>query len=306
MILFYHSLRLIAKFSYNSIMKKLVVKVTSGPEHSFGYTHESRKYFFDQFHYHPELELTLIIKGRGTRFVGDHIEKFHEGDVVLIGENLPHLWKSDDEYYTTRKHLRSESISIHFRYDFLGTTFLDAPELQRIKSMLKRAGNGIKLIGKIRDSIALQMLAMEKQTHTQRLFSFLTILDGMSTTKGITQLSSEGILQAYDSHDERIKKVHQYIVSNFKETITLDKIAKIANLSPTSFCRFFKQRTGKAFSVFIAEVRIRYACQLLQTRSMRISEICYESGYSNLSNFNKQFKTVMRTTPLEYRLQFGS
>src|SRR3990170_330115 len=111
-------------------MKKLVLKVTSGPEYSFSYTKESRKYFFDEFHYHPEFELTLITKGRGTRFVGDHIENFHEGDLVLLGQDLPHVWKSSNEYYKVNKGLKSESISIHFCYDFLGPSFLDAPELR--------------------------------------------------------------------------------------------------------------------------------------------------------------------------------
>jgi AraC-like DNA-binding protein len=288
-------------------MKKLVVKVTSGPEHSFSYTHETRKYFFDQFHYHPELELTLILKGKGTRFVGDNIEKFHEGDVVLVGQNLPHVWKSDDEYYNVNKHLRSESVSLHFNYDFLGTTFFDVPELRKVKGLLRRASNGIKLIGKIRDAVAQQMIGMEKQTQTQRLFTFLSILENMSNTKGIKQLSSEGILKAYDMHDdERIKKVHQYIITNFKDTITLDSIARIANMSPTAFCRFFKQRTRKPFSSFVMEVRVRYACQLLQSNSMKIADICYESGYSNLSNFNKQFKSIMRMTPQEYRSSFSN
>ena len=288
-------------------MKKLVLKVTSGPEHSFSYTHESRKYFFDQFHYHPELELTLILKGKGTRFVGDSIEKFHEGDLILVGENLPHLWKSDNEYYSTQKNLKSESVSIHFNIDFLGPTFFDVPELRKVKNLLRRAINGIKLIGKIRDEVALMMVDMERQTQTQRLITLLSILDQLSNAKGIKQLSSEGILKAYDMHDdERIKKVHQYIITHFKNNITLDSIAMVANMSPTAFCRFFKQRTHKPFSSFVMEVRIGYACQLLQTNTMKISEICYESGYSNLSNFNKQFKAAMKMTPLEYRSQFGN
>jgi AraC-like DNA-binding protein len=287
-------------------MKKLVVKVTSGPEHSFSYTHETRKYFFDQFHYHPELELTLILKGKGTRFVGDDIEKFHEGDIVLVGQNLPHLWKSDPEYYDNNKHLRSESLSIHFNFDFLGAGFFNAPELRKVKALLQRSGNGIKLIGKIRDVVSLQMMEMEKQTQTQRLFTFLSILDNVSNAKGIKQLSSAGILRAYDEHDdERIKKVHQYIITHFKDTITLQGIAKVANMSPTSFCRFFKQRTRKPFSNFVSEVRVRYACQLLQSRSMKIADIGFESGYSNLSNFNKQFKSIMRMTPHEYRSRFA-
>lgn len=286
-------------------MKKLIVKVTTGPEHSFSYTHETRKYFLDQFHYHPELELNLVLKGKGTRFVGDSIEKFHEGDVVLVGQNLPHVWKSDAEFYDANKHLRSESMTIHFNYEFLGQSFFDIPEMRRVKSLLRRAGNGIKLIGKIRDYVALRMMEMEKQTQTERLFTFLSILNNTSHAKGVKQLSSAGILKAYDSHnDERVKKVHQYIVTHFKDTITLENIAKVANMSPTAFCRFFKQHTGKSFSTFVMEVRIRYACQLLQENKMKIAEICHESGYSNLSNFNKQFKTIMRATPHEYRLRF--
>lgn len=287
-------------------MRKLVVKVTSGPEHSFSYTCETRKYFFDQFHYHPELELTLILKGRGTRFVGDHIEQFHEGDLVLVGQNLPHVWRSNEEYYKNRKKLSCKSISIHFSFDFLGIKFFDVPELRKIKGMLRRAENGIKLIGNIRDTVAQQMTDMEKQSQTQRLFTFLSILDKISNAKGTKPLSSEGILEAYDRHDdERLKKVHQYIITHFRDAITLQSISRIANMSPTAFCRFFKQRTRKTFSTFVSEVRIGYACQQLQSGDSKIADICYESGYGNLSNFNKQFKSVMRMTPQEYRGKFS-
>jgi AraC-like DNA-binding protein len=284
-------------------MKKFIVKVTSGPEYSFSYNRESRKYFFDEFHYHPEFELSLVIKGRGTRFVGDNIQKFREGDLVLIGSNLPHVWKSDAEYYQGKKGLRCESITIHFSYDFLGRQFFEVPELRRIKNMLNKAATGLKITGTAAELITRKLVDMENLDRTFRLFSFLDILNVISNTKNTKTLCSEASADGYYSlrGDQRITKVHNHIIKNFKDDMSLESIAKIANLTPTAFCRFFKQRTGQSFVEFVAQVRINYACQLLQEKRLKIAQVCYESGYNNISNFNRQFKGLMGLTPFEYR-----
>jgi AraC-like DNA-binding protein len=282
-------------------MKKFLLKVTSGPGYSFSLVKEEQPFFYDVFHFHPQLELNLVLKGKGTRFVGDSIERFYDGDLILLGSNLPHVWKCDKEFYTGNKNLKCLSSTIHFDYGFLGEDFFDHPEFRKIKDLLTRSSAGIKLIGKLRQDISNQMELMIRQSQTERLITLLDILRRISISKGIKILSSRSILHAYKPHDsERIKKVHQYIVTHFKDQIKLEDVAKAASMSPTAFCRYFKQRTRKTFSHFITEVRVGYACQLLQQKKMKIAQVCYESGYSNLSNFNKQFKATMHLTPVEY------
>src|SRR5688572_29543786 len=149
-------------------MKKLpLLKVTSGPGYSFSFSNESRKYFYDQFHYHPQLELTLITKGKGTRFIGDNIERFREGDLILIGMNLPHVWKADQEYYEGNRKLKCGSLTIHFAYDFLGDNFFNRPEFRKINDLIMRSTGGIRLVGKIRDEVASLMEAMTRQNQTE-------------------------------------------------------------------------------------------------------------------------------------------
>ena len=284
-------------------MKKLeLLKVTAGPEHSFSFLKEDRQYFYDQFHYHPPLELNLVLKGKGTRFVGDHIERFQDGDLILIGTNLPHVWKSDKEFYEGNKQLKCSSLTVHFAYDFLGENFFSRPEFRKINEVLLRSTGGIKLVGKIKDDVSALLKLMAKQNQTERLITLLDILNRISLSKELKILSSQTILNAYEPTDsERIRKVHQYIITHFKDQVRLEDVAKTANMSPTAFCRYFHQRTRKTFSNFLTEVRIGYACQLLQEKKMKIAQICFESGYSNLSNFNKQFKGVKHVTPNEYR-----
>jgi AraC-like DNA-binding protein len=289
-------------------MKKFVLKVTSGPEYSFSFNRESRKYFFDEFHYHPEFELTLILKGKGTRFVGDSIQKFHEGDLILLGSNLPHVWRSDIEYYQSKKGLRCESITIHFSYDFLGREFFETPELRKIKNTLTKASSGLKITGTAGELIKRKLIDMERLDQTHRLFSFLEILDIISDTKSVKMLCTQSNSESTYSPkgDQRMTKVHNYIIKNFKDQMTLESIAKVANMTPSAFCRFFKQRTGRSFIEFVAQVRVNYACQLLQERRLKIAQVCYESGYNNISNFNRQFKGFMRLTPLAYRNQYST
>jgi AraC-like DNA-binding protein len=284
-------------------MKKLeLLKVTAGAEYSFSFLKEDRAYFYDQFHYHRQLELNLILKGKGTRFVGDSIERFNDGDLILIGTNLPHVWRSDKEYYGEQKRLKCTAVTVHFAYDFLGENFFSRPEFRKINELLTRSTGGIKLTSKIRDDVAGLLKRMVNQNQTERLITLLDILNKISLSKGLKILSSQNIQNAYKPTDsDRIRKVHQYIVTNFRDQVRLEDVAKTANMSTTAFCRYFRQRTRKTFSNFLTEVRIGYACQLLQEKKMKVAEVCYESGYSNLSNFNKQFKSIKRVTPNAYR-----
>jgi AraC-like DNA-binding protein len=215
------------------------------------------------------------------------------------------VWRSNENFYDPRSKAKSESITIHFKSDFLGDTFMALPECRRIKSLLRKASAGMQLMGDLREHVSQLMISMSKQSPTERLLTLLQILNMLGNSKKLKLLSGAAMLEAYGDHsDGRISKVHQYIITNFRRGIRLEEIADVANLSATAFCRFFKQRTKKSFSEFLIHTKINYACQLLQEKEMSISQVCYESGYTNLSNFNKQFKRVMQLTPQSYRNNF--
>lgn len=283
-------------------MQPIYVKVLHSKMYSFTVRKDVVPYFRIPWHYHPELELTLILKGDGTRFVGDNIEPFHNGDLVLVGENLPHFWQNDKRYYTNDLHLHTEAIVIHFLTHFAGTDFISLPELQGIRELFSKAKQGIKISGNTQKLIAKKMKAMLKLNGMERMIELLSILNILTALPEYTFLSSQGFIHSYQSSDaERINRVHEYMMSHFREAISLNDVSAIANMSPTAFCRHFKTRTRKSFSKFLNEIRIGYACRLLTEGKMTITQICYDAGYNHLSNFNLQFKNIMKTSPYKYQ-----
>lgn len=282
-------------------MKKYLLKVTTGPGNSFSCRRQSLAYFYDEMHYHPQLELNLIVKGKGTRFVSNKMERFSEGDLVLLGSNLPHVWKSDPEYFDRPDASACECITVHFSYDFLGKDFFDMPELLKIRQLLWKSAAGVKLTGALRYQVASLMTQMVEESQTKRLLTLLDLLRIMSISNEAEILTDARMASTQEpAYADRLQHVHRYIVQNFKDPISLDQIAQEANMSPAAFCRYFRQRTSKTFSHFLAEVRIGYACRLLQENKMKIAQVCYDSGFANLSNFNRQFKATMNMTPFEY------
>ena len=174
-----------------------------------------------------------------------------------------------------------------------------------IKKLLYYAGWGLKILGENRKKIAKGMHDMLNQSPSQRLICLLQLLEELSVSKEYRMLASLGYVQAGQQLDaNRMSKVYDYIMSRFRNPISLLEVAPVANLSPQSFCRFFKARTRKTFSQFLNEVRIGYACKLMAEEHLNIGDICYESGYNNLSNFNRQFKRIVYMSPKEYRKQY--
>jgi len=258
-------------------------------------------HFLNIWHYHPELELVCMIKSTGTRFVGDSILPFSEGELVLIGENVPHMWQNDKAYFEKESVLTAESITLHFRKDFAGEGLMDIPEMIQIKGLFERASQGILFGGALKESAKEKMLAIHHAEGFQRWVGLMQLLHELSEETKYCYLSSKGFQHPKEKNgDSRIDKVYSFTFNNFHRNITLEEVADLANLNPTAFCRFFKKNTKKNYSKFLNEIRIGYACKLLLEEKMNISEIGYESGFNNLSNFNRQFKSSMGLSPTEY------
>lgn len=281
-------------------MKPHLLKVPIKSEFSFSIRHDRIPYFYNHWHYHPEVELIHIHNGTGTQFMGDNIGYFKSGDMILVGANLAHLWKCDEPYFDKNSTLIAEATVIHFVPEVLGEGFFKLPENELLFSILEKAKQGIVISGKTKLLVSELMKKLLDATGPQRIIYLLTILSEVAVSKEIQLLSSKNF---YTNKEEtnKLDTIYQYVLSHFREKISLDEIAALANLSTKAFCRYFKTRTRRTFSGFLMEVRIGYACKLLSEKDISISDVCFESGFNNVSNFNRYFKLLKLKTPLQYK-----
>ncbi|WP_153801086.1 AraC family transcriptional regulator [Foetidibacter luteolus] len=282
-------------------MRPILRKVDIGYDASFSIREDIYPYLYNHWHYHPEVELTLIRKGTGVRLVGDSMEQFDDGDLILLGANLPHMWRSDAAYFKGLPDLHIEAIAIHFREDFWGSDFLNLPELRGIRELLQKSKRGLKITGKAKQTVSAKMEAALNATGVQRIEYLLGMLNVIAACTDSLSLSSAGFGKTYDlQNTDKINLIYTYTFNNFQQKISIQEAAAAANISPHSFCRYFKTRTLKTYWQFVQEVRIGYACRLLIENKLGVSQICFNCGYNNLSNFNRQFKAVTGKTPLQY------
>ncbi|ARV16517.1 AraC family transcriptional regulator [Polaribacter sp. SA4-12] len=267
---------------------------------TFTITHHDYPYFLKIWHHHRELELVLSIKGKGTRFVGDSILKFDEGDLVLIGKDLPHLWLNDDEYFEESSNLKAEAIAIHFREDCLGESFFKINEMKVISDMLDKSKYGIKFLN-ISAELVRKIKIISTLNGVEKIIGMIGILKDLAYCDTYELLASKGFINSFNKESHRnLDKAYEYIFNNFKTQMSLIDVAKIACMNPSSFSRLFKKVNGKSFSEYLNEVRIGYACKLLMEKDKNISKVCYESGFNNISNFNRRFKALMLMSPKVY------
>lgn len=283
-------------------MKPQFIKVPIDEACSFRITAEIVPYFYNPLHFHPELELTFVIQGKGTRFIGYHVESFSPDDLVLVGANLPHCWKNDTEYYAENSSLKAQAIVVQFREDFAGPAFFDLPELQAIKNVIQDAKRGIKIYGKTKRKIKERLQAITKQKGAGRISNLLDILEAIALSRekvSLTEIDSNRLVPPVQM--KRLNDIYQYTLDHFKENISLDDIAQVANMTPNAFCRFFRRHNRKTYIQFINEIRVASACKLLRDTSAGITQIAYDSGFNNLAHFNRLFKRYKKTRPYAYR-----
>lgn len=248
------------------------------------------------WHYHPEIELVYVNGGAGKRQIGSHISYYSDGDLILIGSNLPHCGFTDK--LTGNE---SETV-IQMKQDFLGNDFFDIPEMRKIQGLFERAKGGIAFSGNAKKKIGDKMEVLEYQTDFQRLLSILNILNELANAKEFKVLNAEGFsLETEVKDNDRINVVFNHVKSNFKEEITLDEIADMVSMTIPSFCRYFKKITNKTFTQFVNEYRLVHASKLLAEQPLSITEVCFESGFNNFSHFNKSFKAFTGQNPSQYR-----
>ena len=248
------------------------------------------------WHFHPEMELIYINKGKGKTHIGNHLSYFNNSQLILIGANLPH------NGFTDRLTATGTETTIQFKSDFLGKDFINVPEMANIAALFERAKKGIKFNIEAKELIGSKINSLIEYQGLERVIKLLEILDFLSKTNDYTLLNADGIVLETNPQDsDKINIVYKYINTNFKNHITLDEIADKVSMTVPAFCRYFKKATGKTFTRMVNEYRVVHATKLLNESQISIADVCYECGFNNFSHFNKLFNDITGKSASQYR-----
>lgn len=279
-------------------MKTLIQKLPLSTDTSFVARTYRTPNFEVPWHRHSEYELIWFTQGEGLSFVGNHVGDFVTGDVFFLGKNLPHTFQKNDSDLIT------SAIVVQFNENFWGNSFLEMPESQNIVELFDASSKGLKIRGESRNLLAPVIRDMEHAKGFDRLVGLCKCLNVLAKKKEYTTLSTQHAVMTSNKKIARIEKVFQYTIANYDGKITLDIIADIAGMTPPAFCNFFKQSTKKTFITFLNEVRIGAACKKLITTDDSILQICYDTGFNTLANFNSRFLKIKNMPPSVYRKTF--
>ncbi len=272
-------------------------------EPGFGSSFSLRTYYgnaqnknYSFWHYHPEIELVYVNGGTGKRQIGSHISYYRNGDLILIGSNLPHCAFTD----SLTGH-ECETV-LQLRPDFLGESFFDITEMRSLKNLFERAKKGIVFHGETKRSIGKKVEELKEKDPFNRLISLLEIFKMLEQTDNYTILNAQGfILETELQDNDRINVIFNFVKEEFQRAISLEEISNKVNMTTPAFCRYFKKITGKTFTQFVNEYRLAHAAKLLHEKQISITDVCFESGFNNFSHFNKQFKNYTGKSPSTYR-----
>ncbi|MFO7848250.1 MAG: AraC family transcriptional regulator [Balneolaceae bacterium] len=257
-------------------------------------------HMYDRLHYHPEMQLIYILEGAGDLFAGDSFVSYGPGSLFLFGPNQSHVFKSDPAYFSNDD-LECRTISVFFHDKSLGDGFFDLEETMGIQSLIERSGRGIQFKQSVSEQMGSRIFGLIDLKGFERFMEILDILHLLSETDQYKYLATmNSSIPLSDQKNEKVNKVFNYILDHYNEDIKLEDVANIANYSQAAFCHFFKQHTQKTFVQFLIEVRISNACKMLRNTDYNISQVCYESGFNNVSNFNRQFKKLNGMSPTAY------
>jgi AraC-like DNA-binding protein len=259
------------------------------------------KKFTAPFHFHPEYELTMILEGCGKRYVGSHLGDYFPNDLVLLGCNVPHCWKTEN----SALYPVSSSVVLHFNASFLGDDFFNKPEMKSIEQLLTNSNYGIQFKGDTSMAKKKMLGIFDEKSAFKKLLLLLEILDELSASKNYKLLNKQNLFTALPVVEkERMHAVTAYIVDNFRGKISLDKAAKAAHMTPQAFCKYFKKINRKTFIEVVNDYRIDFAMQELVHTNKPVTQVGFESGFNDISNFYKTFKDRRQVSPLNYRNMF--
>jgi AraC-like DNA-binding protein len=263
-------------------------------------------HFTFPWHYHREYEIVFVVKSYGKRFVGDSTEDFKENDLVFIGSNLPHYWRNDPVFYNSEEGFKVNAIIIQFPYSLFDNDNLKLPEFKNIRGLLERAERGVHFSENFVNANSKYFYRLLQTKGFERYVEFLKLLERMSTTRQYRLLASPAATKSMSTGlDSRMERILNYLSYNYTSEQKISNLASQIGMNPSAFCRYFKESTGKPVITYINEMRTGYACKLLMEHNKTISEIAFECGFNNISNFNRIFKKMIKHTPSEYQNHFG-
>jgi AraC-like DNA-binding protein len=275
-------------------------------ESNFSSVYAKRKkapYFGVNWHFHDEFELMYIIKGEGVRIVGDRMDYFNKEELVFLGSGVPHVFKNDKNASQNEV----DYIVVKFNRIIGGQDLFKIPELAPINRFLKRAGKGLIFSDTTVMKLKKQLIKLAKSKNEDRIILLLKVLKILSAQEDYNELSTDTfLLKNTSAGEDRTKKVINYISENYNKNISLEDLASISYMTTNSFCRYFKNRTGKTAFQFIREFRINKACQMLINGEKNISQICFDTGFNSLSSFNRVFKSLKHISATEYKSKYSN
>ena len=256
------------------------------------------------WHYHNNFEISFITEGSGKRIVADSIEEFQPGDLVFIGKNLPHVWIPDKEARTPSNRTL-EMVFLQFTSSVMGSQLLNLPEFKFIAKALSLSERGIQIVGQTLNEVSEIMLQLPYLKSFDRMLHFFKMMDIIGRSDTNIQLASKEYLKIrFTTGNKRIAAIHEYLMNNYREEINLKRLAALVSMAEGSLCRFFKVNMGMTVFEYLNKIKVEFACKLLMDNDLSILEVCFDSGFNNLSHFNKQFKKSTGVPPKDYRKRF--
>lgn len=281
-------------------MKPIYEKIPQPLEKSFTariIEREQRPLLNQAWHFHPEIEICYTAKSWGKRFVGNSISDYKEEDLVIFGANLPHGFTTDHYCW---------QIVLQFKHDFMGNSFISSPELAHVRKMLEHSRRGLVIHGKTKKKAIPIIKKISKANGFKQIMHLFELLDYLASSKEHSELCSEEYALTLNEFNlKRVKIVYDYIIENYKKEVKVKEVAELLSLTEAAFYKFIKKHTKKTFTQIINEFRINHACKLLISTDKTVAEVGYESGYNNISYFNRKFKSVMNTSPKAFKIAYS-
>jgi len=280
-------------------MKVVPFQIPKNTQEAFRVQVDDMPHLYNHLHQHHEIQLTVIKESNGTLIAGDYVGPFHPGDVFVIGGNQSHVFRNDEKFF--RQGSRAVAVTIFFDETTLGESFWLLEEMKPLQQFFKNSSGGFRITGRKRRMLAEKLFSIVNSNGIDRLIIFLEILKALGNRKEMRPLAKPIMQRNIKTYDgNRLNKVIEFTFKEFQRTITLKEVSALANLTPEAFCKYFKTRTRKTYINFLNEIRINHACRLL-TEDKSIAGICYDCGFTNLSNFNRIFKKIKNVSPGEWR-----
>lgn len=282
-------------------MKVLPFKIPKPEQDAFVFQVDKDEVFYDKLHQHEEIQLSFIVEGEGTLIVGDTVNYYSKNDILVIGSHIPHVFKSD-----VKASKNSHMLTLFFTKYSFGESFFQLEELKTLENFFQRSKHGFKVLSKQKLMKEL-FFQLENASKFNRFIILLNLIKTASVAN-YKSLSSFIYDKKYsDNEGNRMRNVFEYTMNNFEKDISLSVISEVANMTKNAFCKYFKKRTNKTYVQFLNELRVENASKLLASKNeLSITEIAELSGYNNISNFNRQFKTFKKVNPSEFRKKFKS